>query len=353
MRIPSNKIADVVHFFRDELKNTYEKDELETFIAYCFEEYLNLKRADIFSNFHSTISESELLKFNFAIKDLKRYRPIQYILGKADFCGLKFIVNQHVLIPRPETEELVYLIIKENGERRTEKKPTPTLPKGGRTNAQAMQYGACGVHLLPFGEVGRGFPTPCSILDIGTGSGCIPISLKKNIPSANVYALDISIEALDVAKQNAEINNVDVKFIQHDILSPSLENYFRFPSPFGEGVLLGRTDEGGEGLGVRSFDIIVSNPPYICISEKKQMQKNVLDYEPHLALFVSDKDPLLFYKSIADFALKNLRQNGKLYFEINQTFGSEAKQMLENKGFKNVVLVKDFNNNYRILYCNI
>ncbi len=339
MRIPSNKIADVVHFFRDELKNTYEKDELETFIAYCFEEYLNLKRADIFLNYNSTISESELLKFNFAIKELKRYRPIQYILGKADFCGLKFIVNQHVLIPRPETEELVYLIVKENEFRRTEngewrmESGEWRMENGERRTENFSQLPTHSSRLTPSElPTPNSRLTPCSILDIGTGSGCIPISLKKNIPSANVYALDISIEALEVAKQNAGMYNVDIKFIQHDILSPS---------PI------------GEGLGGRFFDIIVSNPPYICISEKKQMQKNVLDYEPHLALFVSDKDPLLFYKSIADFALKNLKQNGKLYFEINQTFSSETKQMLENKGFKNVVLVKDFNNNYRILYCNI
>lgn len=308
MRIPSNKIADVVRFFREELKNTYEKDELETFIAYCFEEYLSLKRADIFLNFDVTISESELLKFNFAVKDLKQHKPIQYIFGKADFYGLKFIVNKHVLIPRPETEELVQLIIDKIG--------------GGRTES-----GERGQLQLPNSLL----PSPISILDIGTGSGCIPISLKKNIPLAKVYALDISGEALDIAKQNAEINSVDVEFFQHDILSA--------------------TDKLPDAD--LKFDIIVSNPPYICDSEKGQMQNNVLDHEPHLALFVNDNDPLLFYRSIADFALKNLKQNGELYFEINQALGPETKLLLENKGFKNVVLVKDINNNNRILYCTI
>jgi len=291
MRIPSNKIADVVRFFRDELKSLYEKEEIETFMAYCFEEYLNLQRADIFLNGSATISESELLKFSFAVKGLKHYKPIQYILGKADFYGLKFMVNQHVLIPRPETEELVQLIIKE------------------KSSSQL----------------------PISILDIGTGSGCIPIALKKNIPSANIYALDISTEALEVAKQNAVMNNVYVEFFQHDILSSG--------SPLPNPDL--------------KFDIIVSNPPYICISEKEQMQKNVLDYEPHLALFVSDEDSLLFYKFITDFALKHLKQNGKLYFEINQAQGLETKQMLESKGFKNILLIKDLNNNNRILQGNI
>lgn len=308
MRIPSNKIADVVRFFREELKNTYEKDELETLIAYCFEEYLNLKRADIFLNFDVTISESELLKFNFAVKDLKQHKPIQYIFGKADFYGLKFIVNKHVLIPRPETEELVQLIIDKIG--------------GGRTES------GVGGQLQPPNSL---LPTPISILDIGTGSGCIPISLKKNIPFAKVYALDISGEALDIAKQNAEINSVDVEFFQHDILSA--------------------TDKLPDAD--LKFDIIVSNPPYICVSEKGQMHNNVLDHEPHLALFVNDNDPLLFYRSIADFALKNLKQNGELYFEINQALGPETKLLLENKGFKNVVLLKDINNNNRILYCTI
>lgn len=300
MRIPSNKIADVVRFFRDELRSNYENDEVETFIAFCFEEFVGLKRADIFLSSNTTISESELLKFNFAIKDLKQHKPIQYILGKADFYGLKFIVNQHVLIPRPETEELVDLIIKENRE------------SGIRSQDVSI------------------LPAPISILDIGTGSGCIPIALKKNIANANVYALDISAEALEIAKQNAVMNNVAVEFFKYDILSPD--------------SLLPAPD--------LKFDIIVSNPPYICISEKDQMQKNVLDYEPHLALFVDDINPLLFYKAIANFALKYLKQNGKLYFEINEAFGFEAKGMLENKGFKNVILKKDLNNKNRILQCN-
>lgn len=308
MRIPSNKIADVVRFFRDELKNTYEKDELETLIAYCFEEYLNLKRADIFLNFDVTISESELLKFNFAVKDLKQHKPIQYIFGKADFYGLKFIVNNHVLIPRPETEELVQLIIDKIG--------------GGRTES------GVGGQLQPPNSALR---SPISILDIGTGSGCIPVALKNNIPLAQVYALDISGEALEIAKQNAEMNNVDVEFFQHNILSATCQ--LKVPD--------------------LKFDIIVSNPPYICVSEKEQMQNNVLDHEPHLALFVNDNYPLLFYRAIADFALKNLKQNGELYFEINQALGPETKLLLENKGFKNVVLVKDINNNNRILYCSI
>ena len=294
MRIASNKITDVLRFFRDELKDIYEKDELETIIAYCFEEYLNIKRGELILRINDTISESELLKFNFAIKALKQQKPIQYILGKADFYGSKFIVNEHVLIPRPETEELVDLIVKEFK-----------------------------VQSLKFPEI--------SILDIGTGSGCIPIVLKKNIPSAKVVALDISEKALEVAKQNAEMNNVEIDFICTDILNPKSQ------------ILNPKLQ----------VDIIVSNPPYIRISEKDQMQKNVLDHEPHLALFVADNDPLLFYKAIANMALKQLKPNGKLYFEINQAYGGETKRMLESKGFKNAQLVKDINNKNRILRCMI
>jgi release factor glutamine methyltransferase len=285
MKIASNKIKDILRFFRDELNDTYEKEELESIIAYCLEDFLNIKRAAISSNQETTVSESELLKFNFAIKDLKKHRPLQYVLGLADFYRLKFFVNEQVLIPRPETEELVHLIIHDN------KLSEP------------------------------------SIIDIGTGSGCIPVALKKNILAATVSAIDVSESALELAKRNAEKNEVDVHFFLKDILS---------------------SDENMEQQ-LSKYDIIVSNPPYICFSEKEQMHKNVLDYEPHLALFVNDNDPLLFYKAICDFALKSLNKNGKIYFEINQSLASETKDLLESKGFKNVELIKDISNNYRIL----
>ena len=289
MKIASNKIKDIIRFFRDELKDSYEYDELESIIAYCFEYYFKLNRAELFSRTDETVSESELLKFNFAIKELKNQKPIQYILGEADFYRLKFKVNEHVLIPRPETEELVHLIIKDNE-----------------------------------------LDSPI-ILDIGTGSGCIPIALKKNIPSAKISAIDIANDVLEVAKYNAKHNGVEVEFVLDSILH--LTSHISHLTSH--------------------FDIIVSNPPYICVSEKANMNKNVLDYEPHLALFVENDDPLLFYKAIIDFAIKNLNKNGKIYFEINQSLASETKNLLENKGFKNVELIKDLSNNYRILRGNI
>jgi release factor glutamine methyltransferase len=290
MKIASNKINDVVRFFRQELESVYEKEELESIIVFCFEIYLNMKRSDISLRGNETMSESQLLKFNFAIKDLKKFRPIQYILGQADFYKLKFKVNEHVLIPRPETEELVDIIINDH-----------------RSSYLKNQ--------------------DFSIMDIGTGSGCIPIALKKNIPYANVFSMDISEDAINIAKYNSERNGVEVEYIIDNVLN---SNYFN--SEYST-----------------AHDIIVSNPPYICISEKESMHQNVLDYEPHLALFVNDKDPLLFYKAIADLALKKLKPDGKIYFEINQVFGLESKYMLESKGFKNVELLKDISNNYRIL----
>lgn len=305
MKIASNKIVDVLRFFQDNLKDIYEKEELEIIIAYCFEEFLNIKRNEISFRKNETMSESQLLKFNFAIKDLKCQKPIQYIFGKADFYGLKFIVNEHVLIPRPETEELVDIIVKEF-KVQSSKFKNSSIPSDQISNLNSQ----------------------FSILDIGTGSGCIPIALKKNIPSAKVYGLDISEKALDIAKQNANLNNVEVEFILNDILDPTIQ------------------------LPISKFDIIVSNPPYVRYSEKATMQKNVLEHEPHLALFVNDNDPLLFYKAIADFALNHLQPTGKLYFEINENFGLETKQMLEEKGFKNVDLIKDLNHKNRILRGN-
>jgi release factor glutamine methyltransferase len=287
MRIASNRIADVIRFFKEELDGIYQEDELNTFIAYCFEEFVNIKKADLTLKQNETISESELLKFNFAVKELKLHKPLQYILGKADFYGLKFIVNENVLIPRPETEELVDLIIKDLNKNRGSE------------------------------EV--------SILDVGTGSGCIAISLKKNIENAKVFALDVSEDALSIAKKNAEINKVSIDFTKGNIL------------------------ESIDFMHNSRYDLIVSNPPYVCESERAGMEKNVLEYEPHLALFVKDTNPLLFYTVICDFAKEQLNRNGKIYFEINPIFAEEASELLKKKGFKKVTIHMDLSNKKRML----
>jgi release factor glutamine methyltransferase len=286
MRIASTRIADIIRYFRQELKEAYDAGEVEAFISYCFEAYLNFDKKDIFLRLNEHVHESELLKFSFAVKQLKQHKPIQYILGWADFYKLRMMVNELVLIPRPETEELVDFIIRDNQGK-----------------------------------------TPLSILDIGTGSGCIPIALKKNLPHARVEALDVSEGALEIARKNAVLNQTEVWFFQQDILNRTTEFFHSSVQ----------------------YDCIVSNPPYVTVSEKESMQRNVLDYEPHLALFVYDESPLLFYEAIADFANKHLRTGGLLYFEINAAYGPETKQLLEKKGFKNPALITDLNNKNRIL----
>lgn len=288
MKIASNKIADILRFFRSELADLYEIGEIEGFISYCFEEYLGMNRTSITLYKESTVSESELLKFSFAVKYLKQQQPIQYIIGKADFYGLKLAVNEHVLIPRPETEELIQLIIKDCSTSEEKK---------------------------------------VAILDIGTGTGCIAIALKKHIPFSEIHALDVSKEALEVAQKNAQLNSTTIHFHELNVLAIPENN----------------------SISSTKFDIIVSNPPYITLSEKEAMHKNVTDYEPHLALFVEDYEPLLFYTHICELALKALNKGGKLYFEINQQYGEETKKLLEQKGFTNVELIKDLNNNYRIV----
>ena len=219
---------------------------------------------------------------------LKVEKPIQYILGSAHFYGMEFMVNEHTLIPRPETEELVSWILKD-------------VSKSDNLN----------------------------ILDIGTGTGCIPIAIAKNLPNARVYALDVSAEALKIAKRNAESNNVKVTFSEVDILKCS-DLSIIFPE-------------------VSRFDVIVSNPPYVRNLEKKEMNTNVLAYEPETALFVADDNALLFYEIIAALASSNLKEGGKLYFEINQYLGKEMLELMEKYKFSNNQLKKDLFGNNRMM----
>lgn len=264
------------HFFL-ELSNFYPQTEVQSFFNILIEFKLNLSRIEIALQPDLNISETDLLFLQKAENDLKKHIPIQYIIGETEFYGLKLFVNENVLIPRPETEELVNWIIEDS-----------------KLKTQNSKI---------------------KILDIGTGSGCIPISLVKNIKNANISAIDISSEALKTAKTNAELNNVDIHFIEKDILKTTI-----LPE---------------------SYDVIVSNPPYVRELEKEQMQQNVLDYEPNLALFVKDNNPLLFYDKIADLAKNHLTKNGSLYFEINQYLGKETIELLSVKGFKNIELKKD------------
>ena len=276
------------HFF-DSLKNIQDEQEIESFFFILTEYLHNIKRVDVTLNPNFELSDAAIEKWNTILADLQKEKPIQYITGETWFYGLRFEVNENTLIPRPETEELVEWIIESQ-----------------KSKVKSQKF---------------------DILDIGTGTGCIPISLKANLPQANVSAIDVSEKALEVAKRNATSNKLEINFILTNILEAKDLNQY--------------------------FDVIVSNPPYVRNLEKQEIKKNVLDYEPHLALFVEDTDALLFYRKIAQLALKNLSPNGLLFFEINQYLGKETVELLENLGFKNIELKKDIYGNDRMIKCSI
>jgi release factor glutamine methyltransferase len=275
--------------FIKELSPFYDAYEAESFFYLILENKHKLRQIDLALNHELTFSDADLAIWGGFLNELKKEVPIQYLLGKTNFYGLDFEVNENVLIPRPETEELVEWIINENKKEEKSKK--------------------------------------IKVLDIGTGSGCIAISLAKNLPNAEVYGIDVSKKALETAKRNAINNNVDVTFMYLNILDTD--------------VL------------ACNFDIIVSNPPYIRNLEKEEIKKNVLDYEPHLALFVDDNDALVFYRKIAALAKSGLKNKGQLYFEINQYLGKEMTDLLEKMDFKNIELRKDIYSNDRMISCNV
>lgn len=288
----STKIKDYRTQFIQELSSIYDAGEAESFFYLILEEKKQLKRIDLALNPDLTFSNEEIQIWNSILEQLKQEIPIQYLLGKTSFYGLDFEVNENVLIPRPETEELVEWIIESR-----------KLEAG----SQKLEDGSQKI----------------KILDIGTGSGCIAISLAKNIPNAQVFAIDVSEKALATARENANINEVKVTFIKKNILETKDLK--------------------------QQFDIIVSNPPYVRELEKQEIKKNVLDNEPHLALFVEDDDALIFYRKIAELAKENGSPNGQLFFEINQYLGKEMMELLEKMGFKNIELRKDIYGNDRMM----
>ena len=292
--------------FLEELSSLYDEKEIESVFYLVVQKLHNKKRIDLALHPQMELNSDQHEQWKDILLALKKQKPIQYILGETEFYGFPFLVNPSVLIPRPETEELVEMIITQN------------------SKYQILN-------------------SKLNILDIGTGSGCIPIALKKSLPNAEVFAIDISEKALEIAKKNAEINQVEINFIQADILAINDLNQLPFCH-----TELGRSANSQLPT---QFDIIVSNPPYVRHLEKAEINANVLDYEPHVALFVEDNDALLFYRKIAELALKNLKVNGQLYFEINQYLGKETVELLEKYGFKNVILHKDIYGNDRMIKC--
>ena len=281
--------------FNESLKLLYPTSEIDSFFFLILEEYMDLKRIDVVLKSDFYLDKKSLNLMQIATKQLEQEIPIQYIIGKTEFFGLPFNINKEVLIPRPETEELVEQVLKEVSLTKICKTTTDET-----TNEKQLK-----------------------ILDIGTGSGCIAISLKKQLPSSKTSAMDVSDKALHIAKKNAVLNKVDINFIHLDILKTNNLDQL--------------------------YDVIVSNPPYVRELEKKEMKNNVLNNEPHLALFVDNKNPLLFYNKIAELAKNFLTKNGQLHFEINQYLGKETIKLLAEKGFKNIQLKKDIFGNDRII----
>lgn len=276
MNFTTNKIRDIRETYLKELKKLYPENESAAFLDLIIEKRLGINRLKRLSFPDLRISESEILKIHFDVRELKKHRPIQYILGESQFLDLNLMVNENVLIPRPETEELVLWIVENE-------KPKKNL----------------------------------FILDIGTGSGCIALSLKQLIPESKIWACDLSEEALKVASQNATKNHLEVNFFKTNILQEVIPDL------------------------LPSLDIIVSNPPYVTEAEKAQMQFNVLDFEPPDALFVKNEDPLIYYRNICRLAASKLKPGGRLYFEINQKYGKEVTDIMKSAGFKYPVVKKD------------
>ncbi len=261
----------------------YDRNEARSIAKIALQHILKLSNLNYSLGYNNEVPPQVLGQVNQFVSQLQWAEPIQYIIGEANFMGFEFIVSRDVLIPRRETEELVEWIIEENRNK-----------------------------------------TPLKILDIGTGSGCIAIMLKKLLVNSEVFAMDVSDKALHIAEHNASRLRTDVQFIRGNILEM-------------------------EDISFNSFDIIVSNPPYVTVKEKEGMHRNVVEFEPHLALFVPDNDPLVFYKKIAGLASLRLNKNGSLYFEVNESYAEQVKEVMESRNIKDVLVRKDMQGKDRMV----
>ena len=280
-------LKEIQRNFENSLAEIYPKQEIESLFCLVVEHMLGWSKLKLITEYNTLIKQDKSSDIEYIADKLQKNIPIQYVLGETEFYGLRFKLNEHVLIPRQETEELVRWI----------------LDSLKNTNSDQPK-----------------------ILDIGTGSGCIPISLEKNLVCAKIFGLDISKEVLQIASSNNRLNSTSVKFDELDILRNDLSKY-------------------------SNLDVVVSNPPYVLETEKKLMHKNVLEHEPHLALFVNDNEPLLFYSRIANIAFESLKTDGFLFFEINEKYGQETVNLLESLSYKNIQLKKYINGKDRMIRC--
>ncbi len=277
----TSTIKEVIRYIKNALNKIYPEPEIDSLIDIIMDHAVKLKKTDLLINREQTITHQQLKKIENITKQLKKQKPIQQILGETEFYNITLKIEPHILIPRQETEELVDWIIKDSAHQRIK------------------------------------------ILDVGTGSGCIAIALAKNLPLASVTALDYKQKIIDTARKNAQLNDVNIRFICSDILNEALPD--------------------------ETYDLIVSNPPYVRSSEKKYMKRNVLDFEPNESLFVKDHDPLIFYRKIIQLVRENLTNKGFVYFEINENLGEEMVRLMKEHKLRNICLKKDLNNKDRMI----
>jgi len=288
MAAPSSLcVGDAWQYFHDALSGSFAPTEVRALGNIIFDQIFHLSPAQRILQQHDLLPEGSFLLLQQIVHKLKKNIPVQYITGKADFCDLKFQVDQRVLIPRPETEELVGWVIGEGNKRRQ-------------------------AHIT------------LNIVDVCTGSGCIAVSLAYHLKGSSVAACDISVDALELARENARANGVEVDFFECNVLQKNIH--------------------------IEYVDIVVCNPPYVTPAEKKLMLSNVIDNEPHVALFVPADDPLIFYRAVAEQSFRILKPQGMLFFEINEMFPGETSKVLQTYGFENVEIKEDFNGKPRFVF---
>ena len=288
MFIKNNSLKSIFEYFAERLKNNYSEREIQLIAKSFIAKRLEVGASELMTDAGRRVSESDILYFKKVTRQMRQGLPFQYALGETYFYNISLRSDARALIPRPETEELVNWVVEDNR---------------GSNNLE--------------------------IIDIGTGTGCIALSLKKALKGANITGIDRSIEALSLARENASDLNLEVDFKECDIL-----NFEKYTLP-------------------DNLDIIVSNPPYIPHSEKSEMHENVLDHEPGMALFTDNDTPLIFYERIVDFGMKHLKKDGVIYFEINENRGDDLKSLLNKKGCKDIQLRKDLQDKDRMIKCTI